>query len=77
MNEDGTVKRYDFCVADADIMLRCLYNLKEEIGEKHEEKKYSGNEKKYPFLMLGTKKLRCRISGKNMRCMTWWRKKRS
>ena len=64
MNEDGTVKRYDFCVADADIMLRCLYNLKEEIGEKHEEKRYSGNEKKYPFLTLGTKKIKMPDFGK-------------
>ncbi|MCM1135658.1 MAG: sporulation protein YqfD [Clostridium sp.] len=58
LNEDGTVKRYDYCRADADIMLRCIYNMKEEIGEKHEQKYYTGNEKKYPFLMLGTKKIR-------------------
>lgn len=58
LNEDGTVKRYDYCRADADIMLRCLYNMKEEIGEKHRQKYYTGREKQYPFIMLGTKKIR-------------------
>lgn len=65
LNEDGTVRRYEFCTADADIMLRCIYNLKEKIGEKHEEKYYSGNEKKYPFIMFGTKKIRMPVWREN------------
>lgn len=56
-NEDGTVRRYDYCKADADIMLRCVYDMKEELEEKYEQKLYTGNEKKLPFLMIGTKKL--------------------
>jgi len=57
LNEDGTVKRYEYCRADADIMLRCVYDMKEEMQEKYEQKIYTGNEKKIPFLMFGTKKL--------------------
>ncbi len=57
LNEDGTVRRYDYCRADADIMLRCVYDMKEELQEKYEQKLYTGNEKKRPFLMVGTKKL--------------------
>jgi len=58
MNDDGTVKRYDYCAADADIMLQCIYTLKEEINEKYEDKQYTGKERKEPFLILGTKKVK-------------------
>lgn len=58
MNEDGTVRRYDYCRADADIMLRCVYDMEEKLQEKYEQKLYTGNEKKFPFLMFGTKKLK-------------------
>ncbi len=58
MNEDGTVKRYDYCIADADIMLQCVYSLKEEIDEKYEDKQYTGKERKEPFVILGTKKIK-------------------
>lgn len=64
MNEDGTVKRYDYCRADADIMLKCTYQLKEEIDEKYEQKQYTGNVKKHPFIMLGTKKIKLPELGK-------------
>lgn len=63
-NDDGTVKRYDYCVADADIMLQCIYSLTEDIDEKHEEKKYTGKEKKQPFLILGTKKISMPLLGR-------------
>ncbi len=58
LNEDSTLKRYDYCRADADIMLKCNYQLKEELREKYEQKQYTGNHKTYPFVMLGTRKLR-------------------
>lgn len=58
LNDDGTVKRYDYCVADADIMLQCIYSLQEEIDEKYEDKEYTGRERKEPFLILGTKKIK-------------------
>ena len=57
-NDDSTVKRYDFCVADADIMLQCVYSLKEEISEKYEKKLYTGEERKLPFLIIGTGKIK-------------------
>ena len=65
LNEDGTVRRYDYCIADADIMLRCLYNMKEELAKKHEEKYYSGREKEYPFILFGTKKIEMPKWGKD------------
>lgn len=65
MNEDGTVRRYDYCRADADIMLKCSYQLKEEIEEKYEQKQYTGNEKQPLFLMLGTKKIRFPTIGRS------------
>lgn len=64
MNEDGTVRRYDYCRADADIMLRCVYDMEEKLQEKYEQKLYTGNEKKFPFLMFGTKKLKLPEFGK-------------
>lgn len=64
MNEDGTVRYYDFCRADADIMLKCTYLLKEEIKEEYEQKLYTGNEKKSHFIMFGTKKLELPVIGK-------------
>lgn len=62
-NDDGTVKRYDYCKADADIMLQCIYSLNEEIDEKHEEKKYTGKEKKRPFLVIGTREISLPLFG--------------
>ena len=56
-NDDGTVKRYDYCVADADIMLRCVYELEEILKEKYEHKQYTGREEEHPFLIFGTHKL--------------------
>lgn len=63
-NDDGTIKRYDYCAADADIMLQCIYSLTEEIDEKHEEKKYTKKEKKQPFLIIGTRKISLPLLGR-------------
>lgn len=63
-NDDGTIKRYDYCAADADIMLQCIYSLTEEIDEKHKEKRYTAKEKKQPFLIVGTKEISLPILGK-------------
>lgn len=57
-NDDGTVKRYDFCVADADIMLQCIYEMQEEMDEKYEQKQYTGRERKYPFVIFGSRKFK-------------------
>lgn len=63
-NDDGTIKRYEFCVADADVMLQCIYEMEEEIEEKYEHKQYTGRQKKYPFVMFGTRKLKLPALGK-------------
>ena len=63
-NDDGTVKRYDYCVADADIMLRCVYELEEILKEKYEHKQYTGREQERHFLIFGTHKLQVPF-GKN------------
>lgn len=57
MKEDGTIKRYEFCSADADILLQCIYSYQEKVAEVYEDKIYTGREKRNPFLMCGTKKL--------------------
>lgn len=64
LNEDGTVKRYDFCQADADIMLQCLYTFKEKIKEKYEQRSYTGRERKRYFIILGERKLSFPFIGK-------------
>ena len=63
-NDDGTIKRYDFCMADADIMLQCIYEMKDEIKEKYEQKQYTGKERKSPFIMFGTRKIKFPFIGK-------------
>ncbi|MBQ8598448.1 MAG: sporulation protein YqfD [Lachnospiraceae bacterium] len=57
LNEDGTVKRYDFCVADADIRLQCIYSYEEKEKETYIQKVYTGRETKSRFIMFGTRKL--------------------
>lgn len=61
--EDKTVKRYEYCIADADVVIQCVYSLTEEISEKHEEKQYTGKEKSQPFLIFGTKEIRLPVFG--------------
>lgn len=63
-NDDSTIKRYDFCIADADIMLQCIYEMEEEMEEKYEQKLYTGKEMKYPFIMFGTGKIKIPSIGK-------------
>lgn len=58
LNEDSSVRRYDYCRADADILLKCNYRLKEEIREKYEQKQYTGEGKTCLFVMVGTRKLK-------------------
>jgi len=58
MNEDGTVKRYEFCVADADIQLQCIYSYEEKINEAYVQKLYTGRESESYFVMLGTKRIK-------------------
>ena len=57
-NEDTTVKRYDYCRADADILLKSLYDVTEQIEEKYEAKVYTGKQRNRRFVMIGDKKLK-------------------
>lgn len=52
--EDGSIRRYDFCEADADISIQCRKKLVEELPLFYYEKNYSGRSKTRKFAELGT-----------------------
>lgn len=51
-NEDATVRRYEYCKADADILLKSKVSLQEQIKEAYEKKLYTGREKTKHFIMF-------------------------
>ena len=57
-NEDTTIKRYEYCKADADIMLKIRYDVTEKIKEKYEAKVYTGKQRNRAFLIINDKKLK-------------------
>ena len=63
LSEDGTVRRYEFCEADADIMLECHKTYVEEVPLFYREKNYSGREKKRSFLEIGAHRFRFDVFG--------------
>ena len=56
-NEDGTVKRYEYCRADADILLKYSFSVTEQIREVYEERTYTGNRIKRKYLFASGKNL--------------------
>lgn len=64
-NEDGNVAFYDYCTADADIMLQSVYSYEESMDEKYEKKVYTGRKRRLPFLIIGTKDIRLPWIGKS------------
>lgn len=52
LTEDGSVKRYDFCKADADIFIQCRKKAVEELPLFYNEKNYSGRNKTRKFIEL-------------------------
>lgn len=50
--EDGSVKRYEFCEADADILIQCRKKAVEELPLFYNEKNYSGRSKTRKFAEL-------------------------
>ena len=56
-NEDGTVKRYEYCRADADILLKYSFSVTEQIREVYEERTYTGNRIKRKYLFVSGKNL--------------------
>ena len=63
LSEDGTVRRYEFCEADADIMLECRKTYVEEVPLFYREKNYSGREKRRSFVEIGAHRVRFSIFG--------------
>ena len=57
LGDDAMVKHYNFCVADADILLQCIYTMKEEQQEKYQRKQYTGKQQNRFFLMVHTAKV--------------------
>lgn len=51
-NEDQTIRKYQFCDADADIRIRYTETRKLEESRIQEEKSYTGRKKRLPFLGL-------------------------
>ena len=56
-NEDGTVKRYEYCKADADILLKYNFSVNEEINETYSDKKYTGNSIERRYIIIWDKNL--------------------
>lgn len=50
--EDGTIRKYIYCNADADIMLEYDLNISEGLSLFYEKKKYTGRQKKEYYLNL-------------------------
>jgi len=56
-NEDATIKRYEYCRADADIFLKYSFSVTEQIKEQYAHRVYTGNRIKRSYLMIFGKKL--------------------
>ena len=55
-NDDGTVKEWEYCVADAELLIRYEKKLTLQQPFSYEYKNYTGREKKYFFFQLGNKR---------------------
>ncbi len=51
--EDTTIKRYQYCAADADVVIESKLTVTDKINENYEKKVYTGREKKRRFLSVG------------------------
>lgn len=50
--EDGTVRKYNYCNADADILIEYTMDINETISLFYEKKNYTGREKKQYYLKI-------------------------
>ncbi|MBD5396261.1 MAG: sporulation protein YqfD [Lachnospiraceae bacterium] len=64
-NEDQTIKRYEYCKADADILLKYSFTVTEEIVEKYEKRIYTGRQVKRQYIFIAGKKLMLPVVGNN------------
>ena len=62
-NEDQTIKRYEYCKADADILLKYSFTVTEEIAEKYEKRIYTGRQVKRQYIFIAGKKLMLPVIG--------------
>lgn len=56
MNDDGTVKNYQYTVADADILIQCTEEVQIEQKLNYQYKNYTGKEQKIRFFTLSGKR---------------------
>ena len=57
-NDDLTVRNYQYCEADADVYLQTAFNHIEILPIDYEEKIYSGEEKRIPYLEIFGKRIK-------------------
>lgn len=67
MNEDGEVKRYEYCRADADIGLSFSFVKEWKFPEKYEYRTYTGREKRGLRILAGKRGFHLRLPGKAYR----------
>lgn len=60
-HEDGTIKKYQYYEADADVYIRRSLTAAEELPIKYEQKEYTGEEKKETFVGFMEKDIAFRI----------------
>ena len=63
-NEDTSIKRYEYCRADADIILKHSYSITEELKEKYEKKIYTGRKKKRNYVIFSGTRISMPVIGK-------------
>ncbi len=56
-SEDGTVRKYNYCMADADIIIEYEVGITETVPLKYKKKSYTGREKKQYYLKLGDRQI--------------------
>ena len=61
--DDGTVKEYQYCHADADVVISYEEVYEETLALNYEYKNYTGREEKDFFLSFGTKQFVFRLGG--------------
>lgn len=53
--EDATIKRFEYCVADADVSIKSKLSLTEKINENYEKKVYTGKRIKRKYILFKQK----------------------
>ena len=62
--EDATIKRYEFCRADADILVQREITVTEQIVERYEKRIYTGNQKNRTFFLVNGFEIKFPYPGK-------------